>query len=117
MAMTHVELYEALKGSGIGEKAARMIADVVPPAKELATKLDISGVREEIAGVRAELAAVGGALATEIAGVRGALGTEIAGVRGEIHAASVRNLRWMIAMFVPVWAGSWGTVVAVLLKG
>lgn len=33
MALTHVELYEALKPS-IGEAAAAMIAEVVPPAGE-----------------------------------------------------------------------------------
>lgn len=37
MALTNIELYEALK-EPVGEKAARMIAEVVPAAKDLATK-------------------------------------------------------------------------------
>src|SRR5437870_13246971 len=37
MAMSHVELYEALKGS-IPDEAARLIADAFPSAKDLATK-------------------------------------------------------------------------------
>ena len=44
---THVELYEALKPH-VGIEAARMIADVVPPASNLATKEDIQALRADI---------------------------------------------------------------------
>lgn len=43
MAVTNVELYEALKPS-IGEEAARMIAEVVPPTRDLATKRDVDAL-------------------------------------------------------------------------
>jgi hypothetical protein len=44
---THVELYEALKPH-VGREAAQMIADVVPPASNLATKDDIQALRGDI---------------------------------------------------------------------
>ena len=44
---THVELYEALKPH-LGDQAARMIAEVVPPAANLATKEDIQALRADI---------------------------------------------------------------------
>jgi hypothetical protein len=37
MALTNIELYEALKRD-LNEDAARMIAEVVPPASDLATR-------------------------------------------------------------------------------
>jgi hypothetical protein len=45
--VTHVALYEALKPH-VGEKAAEMIAEVVPPASHLATKEDIQALRADI---------------------------------------------------------------------
>ena len=51
---TNVELYEALKPH-VGQEAAGMIAEVVPRSRDLATKLDISGVRTELAELRADL--------------------------------------------------------------
>jgi len=83
MALSHVELYEALKGP-VGEKAAKLIAEVVPPAEELATKADL---REGLATVRAEM-----------------------------HALNTSNVRWMLTFFIPVWAGTWATFIAILLK-
>ncbi len=50
---TNVELYEALKPH-VGQEAAGMIAEVVPPARDLATKQDIAEVRKEIADFRAD---------------------------------------------------------------
>ncbi len=41
MPVTNIELYEALK-KDLSEDSARMIAEVVPPAAEIATKSDIS---------------------------------------------------------------------------
>lgn len=86
MAMSNVELYEALKGS-IREAAARMIAEVVPPSRELATKTDIANVL-----------------------------TELAVLRGEVKSIA-RLQQWMLGFFVPLWVGTFGTVVAVVLKG
>ena len=92
MGLPNIELYEALKRTPVGEEAARMIAAVVPSAENVATKLDIAQVQMQLTKSETSL-------------------------RAEIQAASVRNIRWMLAFFIPVWAGTWGTVVAILLKG
>lgn len=47
MMITNVEPYEALKDA-IPVEAAKMIAEVVPPAKELATKSDIAELRGDM---------------------------------------------------------------------
>jgi len=47
MTLMHVELYEALKPH-IGQQAAGMFAEVVPPAANLATKEDIQSLRADI---------------------------------------------------------------------
>ena len=44
---THVELYRALEPH-VGKDAAQMIADVVPPAANVATKEDIQALRADI---------------------------------------------------------------------
>ncbi|MEX2395139.1 MAG: hypothetical protein WD826_11740, partial [Actinomycetota bacterium] len=41
MALTNIELYEALKRD-LSEDSARMIAEVVPPAGDLTTKADFA---------------------------------------------------------------------------
>jgi hypothetical protein len=79
MAVTNVELYEALR-ERVGEDAARMIAEVVPPAAEMATKHDIARLSDQI------------------------------------KDSQVSTLRWMVGLFIPVWAGTWATVVAVIIK-
>ena len=127
MALTHVQLYEALKPS-VGEEAARLMAEVVPPAEHLATKSDIAEVRSDFSGLRAEFAdlkaemregfaQVRGEMREGFAELRGEMREGFAQVRGEMHADKVSMLKWMIGMFIPVWLGSWGTVVAVLVKG
>lgn len=92
MALSHVELYEALKDR-IGEKAAAMIAEVVPPARDLATKLDIAELARQIAELRAEMKA----------GFEAGFG-------------QLRTLRWLYALFLPMWFGTWATLVALVLK-
>ena len=47
MSVKSVELYEALK-LHIGREAAQMIAEVVPPAANIATKEDIQSLRADI---------------------------------------------------------------------
>jgi hypothetical protein len=47
MVMVNIELYEALKGD-ISEKAAKMIAEVVPQASDLATKADIKDLEAKL---------------------------------------------------------------------
>ena len=54
---------------------------------------------------------------THFAELRGQMQTGHEVLEKKIEAGHARNLRLMIRMFVPVWLGSWGTVVAVLLRG
>jgi len=93
MALTNVELYEALKPT-VGEEAARLMATVIPPAENLATKDHIAEVKLEIANVN----------------------VRVANVETKIESATKELMRWMLVLVIPVWAGTWGTVVAVLLK-
>jgi hypothetical protein len=69
-----------------------MIAEAFHPADELATKSDLALLQGEVRAVFADL-------------------------RAEIHKSSASTMRWMLTFFIPVWAGTWATVVAVLLKG
>jgi allophanate hydrolase subunit 1 len=47
MALTNIELYEALK-KDLSEDSARMIAEVVPASQDLATKADLLGVEQRL---------------------------------------------------------------------
>ena len=47
MALTNIELYEALK-KDLSEDSARMIADVVPKAQDVATKSDMAELKAQI---------------------------------------------------------------------
>ena len=47
MVKTNIELYEALKPH-VGDDGARLIAEVVPTADELATKADLIAQTNEI---------------------------------------------------------------------
>ena len=85
MTLTNVALYEALKPT-IGEEAARMIAEVVPPTQDLATKLDIAGLNARFAEVDAR-----------------------------IHTEATRTIKWIVGVFVPVWGATWGGIVALVL--
>ena len=58
MALTNIELYEALK-KDLSEDAARMIAEVVPAAQDLATKADVARLEALIARVEARISALG----------------------------------------------------------
>ena len=92
-----------------------MIAEVVPPARELATKADIGDLRSEIADVRTDMADV----RTEIAELRGDLRASIEELRGEMVAGfkgvETRMARWLLGYFVPLWAGVWATVLTLIL--
>jgi len=109
MAVSHVELYEALKGP-VGEKVARMIAEIVPVASDVARKQDVAGavstLRLEMADLRAEMHA-------GFADVR----TEMAATRVEMHALNTRTIRWILGVTIPLWVGTWGMMAAILVKG
>jgi hypothetical protein len=116
MALTNVELYEALKGS-VGEEAARMIAEVVPPASDLATKHDLlatkSDLEREIGAVRLEI----GAVRLEIADVRTEMREGFGLLRSEIHALGERMSNRMLTMFIPLWLGVFGLIATLIVKG
>ncbi|MEX0873321.1 MAG: hypothetical protein WD646_13370 [Actinomycetota bacterium] len=85
-----MELYEALKGP-VGEKAARMIAEIVPVAADVARKQHVAE-----------------AVAT--------LSREIADVRVEVRASNTRTIQWILGVTIPLWIGTWGMMAAILLR-
>jgi hypothetical protein len=87
MTLTNVALYEALKPT-IGEEAARMIAEVVPPTRDLATKADLAALE---------------------------LNARFAAMEGRMHAEATRTIKWIVGVFVPVWGATWGGIVALVL--
>lgn len=106
MDMSNVELYEALKGT-VGDEAARMISEVVPPARELATKGDIADLR----------AATG----QDIAALRAATGQDVADLRAEVidrmGAMESRLMGRLWLMFVPLWVGVFGVIATLIVGG
>jgi hypothetical protein len=106
--MSNVELYEALKGS-VPDKAARLIAEAFPAAKDLATK---PYVDQKFAEVDRKFAEVD----QKFAGLRGEMLEGFAMLRAEIHIEATRTMRWMFGLFVPVWAATLGTLVLALSK-
>ncbi len=88
MDMSNVELYEALKGP-VGPEAARMISEIVPPARELATKQDLDGRLLEL---RAE-------------------------VIDRIAAMESRLMGRLWLMFVPLWVGVFGVIATLIVQG
>lgn len=103
MALTNIELYEALK-KDVSEEAARMIAEAVPKASELATKADIARLEHV---TKADIAAVK---------------DDIARLERTIHATEdrlksyidSRLLRFTAMILVPVVVSTLGTVAALL---
>lgn len=88
MALSNIELYEELK-KNLTEEAARMIADVVPKAEDIATKGDIARLETRMDVGFAEM-------------------------KGYIDS---RLLRFTLMFFVPMWIamlGMFGVVVAKL---
>ena len=54
MALTNIELYEALKRD-LNDDAARLIAEVVPKADDLATKADLLLMKADLLATTADL--------------------------------------------------------------
>jgi hypothetical protein len=115
MAMSHVELYEALKRS-ISDQAARLIAEVVPAAKDLAT---VSYVDLKFAAVDQKFALVDQKFALvdqKFAELRGEMLEGFASIRAEIHREAKSTMRWMLGLFIPVWGATLGTLILALAK-
>jgi len=99
MAKTNIELYEALKAP-VGDEAARMIAEVVPAADDLATKADMTGARTD--------------LSAEIAATRTDLSADIADLRAEMHREFSQMKGRMFASMVTLWLGVYGTLFTMI---
>jgi hypothetical protein len=95
MALTHVQLYEALKPA-VGEDAARLMAEIVPPAENLATKADLLATKADLVEQFSRV------------------WEEFAKVRTEMHAETNRTIRWMMGFLISAWVGSFGSLVAIL---
>ncbi len=55
LPVSNIELYEALKRD-LNEDAARMIAEVVPKASDVATKGDIAALKTDFAELKTDIA-------------------------------------------------------------
>ena len=60
---------------------------------------------------KADLVGLEGSLRAEMGDLR----ADLAELRADVRA--LPTMRWLLALFVPVWLGVWGTVIAVVLKG
>jgi hypothetical protein len=101
MGLSNVELYEALKPS-VGEEAARLIAEVVPGAEQLSTKHDLFVTKSE--------------LEARLVQLEGKMDEGFVRLEGRIERSSKETMHWMLTFFVPLWLGTWGTILAIVLK-
>ena len=97
MMATNIELYEALKPH-VGEEGARLIAEAVPGASELATKDDLKLFRSDVLEFKNEMRA------------------EFQGLRLEIAEFKAEMRGWMLKFFVPLWIGVYGTLGAIVVS-
>jgi hypothetical protein len=97
-AVTNIELYEALK-KDLNEDAARLIAEVVPAAGDVATKTDIARLEARVTGVEAGL----GSRINEVD----------LGLKGYIDS---RLLRYTLACIIPIWISTAGLLATVVAK-
>jgi hypothetical protein len=88
---TRFEFYERLRVY-IPDQAARLIAEEMPAESHLATKDDINAVESR-------------------------LGERIHGVELSVERLRSSMFRWQLLFFVPLWAGVYGTLVAILFRG
>ncbi len=117
---TNVELYEALKPT-VGEEAAKMIAEVVPPTRDLATREDVGVVRSdlsrEIDAVRHELELGFANVEVGFANVEvgfAKVDARFNALDSRMHAETTRTIKWVVGVFITVWATTWGIFVSAL---
>src|SRR5437879_6587170 len=94
---TNLELYEALKKT-LDEDAARMIAEVVPVASDIATKDDVRTLSEGLVALSNKL------------------DTQIGRVERKIDQLEARQLRWTIGLFAPLWVAVLVMLAAIIIK-
>lgn len=90
METSDIEFYEGLRAH-IPEEAARLIAERFPQPRDLATKGDL----RELEAARSK---------------------DIQGVRIEIQELKADIRGWMLAFFIPLWIGVYGTLAAVVIS-
>lgn len=113
MATSKLELYEALK-EGLGPRAAQMLTDALPEPQELATAEGLHALGTDLHALRTDMnAAIADVSATMSEGFA-LMKAEFAQVRGEMHVLEARLLRWVLGLFIPLWASTLGTLAAVL---
>jgi hypothetical protein len=111
--VANIELYEALKPH-VGDDGARLIAEVVPAAENLATKDD---VQQTATALRNEMSQ----LRTEMGEFRNEMRVEFVDMKREFAEFKAETRDWMLQYFVPLWIGVYGTlaatVIAIVVKG
>lgn len=120
---TNIRLYELLREQ-IGQEAARMVSEAVPPSREIATRSDLSTFRSEMtsdfAAFRSEMRAEFERFRAEVEARFERIEHQMQELRLSVEAAVVRSenriLRWMLGLFVPVWLGVAAMVVTLLVK-
>ena len=105
MAVTNIELYEALK-KDVSEESARMIAEAVPKAENIATKDDVrlavTDMRTEMAELRVEIIERFNKMEVYI--------------ERRFAEAERRTFRYAMIFGGPLWAAMIAALVKIVLK-
>jgi hypothetical protein len=114
---TRIEFYQQLR-EHIPDAAARLIAEETKVEGEVPSKSDLRLTEERLS---ANIAAVQERLAANIAAVQERLAADMA-LREErllktIEQTRSSMFRWQLVFFVPLWAGVYATLVAIVLRG
>ncbi|CAN5256807.1 hypothetical protein BH10PSE19_BH10PSE19_10150 [soil metagenome] len=68
----------------------------------------VEHIRDDIREIKTEIKEV----ISEVKGLRSEMQSNFNGLRSEMHT----NFRWMLGIFIGMWATGFGTVIALLLK-
>ncbi|MEX2393544.1 MAG: hypothetical protein WD826_03585 [Actinomycetota bacterium] len=110
--MTNIELYEALKRD-LSEDSARMIAEVIPKAEDLATRADIEAIRADIEATKADIAAT----RADIDRLAVATKADLLALEQRLDRRIMSLERRMYALvLVPMWGTMLGVLGVVLAK-
>ena len=112
MGLTNIELYEELK-KDVSERAARMIAEAVPKASELATKSDIAELRE---ATKSDIAELREATTSDIAELHRRIdGLELS-LERRFSEFEQRTFRYAMVFGAPLWAAMIAALIKFVLK-
>ena len=135
MALTNIELYEELKKT-VSEDAARMIAEVVPKAEDLATKGDIerlatatkgdidrltaatkSDIDRLTAATKSDIDRLTAATKSDIDRLAAATQSDIALLESNLKSyIDARLLRYTATVVIPMCALMLGALITLILK-